>query len=229
MAMNEIRWTCEQVEARLGDYVDRLLAASARSGFEAHVAGCARCAPLVRRVAGLVADLRRLEPLEPSPQLTYAILDRTLGPRKVKQGWRAWFAWLRPVWQPRFAYGALTIAITLGVIFQAMGIQWRRPTVTDFNPVNIYRAADRRAHLLYARGAKFVSDLRVVYEIQSRLRPEAEPEAPPEPKPGNAQPPGQSNGPQPKNLRQLNRAHELNPRLSVLACALNALPARSLR
>ena len=37
------------------------------------------------------------------------------------------------------------------------------------------RSANRQAHLAYARGAKFVNDLRVVYEIQSRLQPEQEP------------------------------------------------------
>jgi hypothetical protein len=36
------------------------------------------------------------------------------------------------------------------------------------------RAANRQAHLVYAHGAKFVNDLRLVYEIQSRFSaPEA--------------------------------------------------------
>src|SRR5574337_139351 len=172
MAPNETQWTCERVEASLSDYLDRLLEPGERHGFDAHLAGCLRCAPLVKRVSGVVAELHRLEPLEAPPGLFYNILDQTLGPRAEKKGWRAWLSWARPVWQPRFAYGALTLALTLAVLTQALGIELRKPKLADLKPVNLYRAADRRAHLIYARGAKFFTDLRVVYEIQSRLRPE---------------------------------------------------------
>ena len=222
-------WNCEQVEGSLSDYVDRLLGVEEHSGFEAHVAGCTRCAPLVKSVSGLVAGLHHLEPLPTPPRLIYNILDRTLGPRAAKQGIWSWLAWLRPVWQPRVAYGAVSVLVTALVLFQLLGGEWRRPKLADFNPVNIYRSADRRAHLMYARGAKFISDLRVVYEIQSRLRPEPEAQPAPEPKPSPGQPPGQSNGPQQKSPRELNRAHDNNQDYSVLACALSALPARSLQ
>src|SRR2546426_9569737 len=98
-------WNCEQVEGSLSDYVDRLLGAAEHSGFEAHVAGCARCAPLVKSVSGFVAGLHHLEALPTPPRLIYNILDRTLGPRAAKQGIWSWLLWLRPGWQPRVAYG----------------------------------------------------------------------------------------------------------------------------
>ena len=218
-------WTCEQIEERLSEYVDHLLDAGERSGFEAHVASCARCARLAEHVGRLVNHIHRLEPLEAPPRLVPNILDRTLGPRTQKEGWRAWLGWLRPVWQPRFAYGAVSLLVTIVVLSQALGIQWRRPTLADLGPANIYRAADRRVHLIYARGSKFVTDLRVVYEIQSRLRPEAEPQPAPEPKPG----PGQSEGSPTKSPRQLDRAHEYAREFTMLASALDAVPARSVR
>src|SRR5262245_16111936 len=206
-------WSCEQIEARLTDYIDRLLDADERSAFDRHISTCPRCAPLVQRVSRLVAELHRLEPLEVPPALIPAILEQTLGPRGKKAGWRALLDWLRPVWQPRFAYGAVSLLVTVAVLFQALGIEWRKPALADLNPVNIYRAADRRAHLIYARGVKFVTDLRVVYEIQSRVRPEAEPPPAPEPKPG----PGQSEGPPAKSPRQLNRANDKSRAFPVLA------------
>jgi anti-sigma factor RsiW len=215
-------WTCEQIEARLSEYVDHLLEPGERTAFQEHVAACARCAPLVESVAGLVAEMHRLEPLEVPLRLVYNILDRTLGPRAERKGWRAWVGWLRSVWQPRFAYGAVSVAITVLVLSQALGFEWRKPALADLNPVNAYRAVDRRAHLIYARGAKFVTDLRVVYEIQSRLRPEPEPQPAPEPKPG----PGQSNGPQPPSPRQLNRAYDQNRDAEMLSCILSASPGR---
>lgn len=225
MIPNDKQWACEQIETQLSDYLDRLLTPAERRGFEEHVAGCARCAPLVQSVGGLVNGMHRLEPLEAPPRLVYNILDRTLGARTEKKGWRAWMGWLQPVWQPRFAYGAVSVLVTAAVLFQALGFQWRKPTLADLSPVNMYRAADRRAHIIYARGTKFVTDLRVVYEIQSRLRPEVESQPPPEQKPG----PGRSNGPQPKAPRQLNRANDKYRTLTMLASALGAMPTRSLR
>src|SRR6266849_1280067 len=154
MAPNDKQWACEQIETQLSDYLDRLLTAAERGGFEEHVAGCARCAPLVRSVGGLVNGMHRLEPLEAPPRLVYNILDRTLGARTEKKGWRAWMGWLQPIWQPRFAYGAVSVLVTAAVLFQALGFQWRKPTLADLSPVNMYRAADRRAHIIYARGTR---------------------------------------------------------------------------
>ncbi len=223
MSPNEQQWSCEQIEGRLSDYLDRLLDPGERRGFEGHAASCARCAPLVKSVGALVTGLHHLAPLEAPPRLVGSILDRTLGPRAKKQGW---LAWLRPVWQPKFAYGAVSLAFTVLLVFQATGWEVRKPQLSDLNPVNIYRAADRRAHLVYARGTRFFSDLRVVYEIQSRLRLSSEPEPAPQKKPERG--PGQSDAPQLRSPRELNRANDSIRDLSVLACMLAGSPVRSL-
>lgn len=220
-----MNWTCEHVEARLSEYVDRLLAAEERRGFEAHVAACARCKPLVAQVTGLVTAMHHLEPEETPWGLERAILSATLGPSAEKQGWRAWLGWTRFVWQPKFAYGALSLIITLTVLSQAAGIQWRKPTLADFNPVSLYHSADRNAHLLYARGTKFFTDLRVVYEIQSRLRPETGQQPTPQPKQNPN--PGSSDGPEKKSPREMNRAGSRD--LMTLASVIGVLPGRSLR
>lgn len=218
-----MNWNCEKVEANLSEYVDRLLAPEERRGFEAHVHGCARCAPMVAGMTSLVASMHALEPLEAPAGLERNILNATLGPRKEKLGWRAWFGWMQPVLQPKFAYGALSLIITTVVISQAVGIEWRKPTLADLNPVNIYRTADRNAHLIYARGSKFFTDLRVVYEIQSRLRPEPPAQAAPEQK----QNPGTSNGPDEKSPRKMNRARMQD--FETVASMFGVLPGRSSR
>ena len=56
-------------------------------------------------------------------------------------------------------------------------------TAAELHPANVLRAANRQAHLTYARGVKFVNDLRVVYEIQSRFASQPEPAASPAPRP----------------------------------------------
>jgi hypothetical protein len=127
--------------------------------------------------------------------------------------------------QPRFAYGALTVLITLGVISQALGIQWRTPTVADLNPVNLYRSFDRQAHLAYAKGSKFVGDLRVVYEIKQRLEP-SEQDTPPQKTPAAApSSPGQSKTPL---NSPLNRAESVENYLTRLACGIWIAPVRSM-
>ena len=187
-------WSCDEIEAQLCDYLDGTLAAPVRAQIEAHAVSCARCATTIANVGGLVRSLSRLEPLAEPPNLASAILDATLGPRRRKSDWKAWFGWLRPYSQPRFAYGAVSVMVTVVVVSQALGIQWRAPAISDLNPVNVIHVANRQAHQVYARSMKLVSDLRLVYEIQTRLRPANDTEQtaePPVETPRETTPPGQ--------------------------------------
>src|SRR5271157_3726988 len=111
-----MNWTCEQVEARLGEYLDGALSAAERAELEAHARGCGQCAPLVSSVASLVKSLHGLEMVEEPPLLVSGILDRTLGPRKAKRSWRSVFGWFDWMMQPRMAYGAVSVAVTVGVL-----------------------------------------------------------------------------------------------------------------
>lgn len=219
MELKRTNWTCAMTEDRLSDYVDGLLNAGDRAAFEAHRDSCAACAALVARVSGAVQKLQTLPAVVEPPHLVYAILDATLGPRKAEEGWRAWFRWLRFVWQPQFAYGALTVLVTIGVVSHALGVQWQKPTLADLSPVAIVRNVNRHAHLAYARGSKFVSDLRIVYEIQSRLRPDAEPE----PQPVRTPAPGQTNGPAPRELRDINRVNQASHEFAEAAVLFEQL------
>ncbi len=211
-------WTCEQIEERLNEYTDRLLGPEELRRFSSHLEQCVRCARLVAQVNGLVARLHQMEPLEAPPRLVYAILERTAGPRREKRGW---LAWLGPFAQPRFAMGAVTVLLTMAILIQALGDQPRKANLAAFNPVNWYRAADRRATLLYARGVKFVNDLRVVYEIQSRLQPEdeREPSAPAQRSPGQSQ--------EQRPGRETNHAVDLKSLPPLVAASLPGLRGRS--
>jgi anti-sigma factor RsiW len=174
-------WSCEETEAQLTEYLDGTLAASTRAQVEAHVASCAGCASMIANVGGLLRRLARLEPVAEPPNLASAILAATLGPRRGKSDWKAWSGWLRPFSQPRFAYGAVSVMVTVVVLSQALGIHWRAPAIADLNPANLAHVANREAHQVYARGMKVVSDLRLVYEIQTRLQPANETEQTTEP------------------------------------------------
>jgi anti-sigma factor RsiW len=216
-------WTCEQTEARLSDYLDGLLQPAEQTAFDAHVPSCERCAPLVASVAHLLTSMHAMEELEPPPQLIYSILDKTLGPRDSLTGWRAALAWIRGLANPRLVYGAVSLAATFMVIATASGFSWRKPKLADLRPATVYRNADRQAHLVYARSTKFVSDLRVVYEIQARWHedtqiPTTPEETMPQTVPGKN--PGSTDGNSPSSPRQQNRADEVKRDLEVLAVDL---------
>jgi hypothetical protein len=225
-------WTCEHTEARLSDYLDGVLSVAEQTAFDAHVNSCQRCTPLVASVSHLLSGLHSIEQIETPPRLVYSILDKTLGPRE--SGWRAILGWVRSVASIRFAYGALSFAATLVIFATASGFNWRHPKVADLQPANIYRNADRQAHLVYARGTKFVNDLRVVSEIQSRMREESEIPTTPEstvPESSPEKHPGRSDGSKPAAPKQQNRANDITRQIEllaeqmpILADRLNCLP-----
>jgi hypothetical protein len=220
-------WTCEQTEARLSDYLDGVLTGAEQTAFDAHVNACERCTPLVASVSHLLSGLHSMEQIEAPPRLVYSILDKTLGPRE--SGWRAVLGWVRGVASIRFAYGALSLAATLMIFVTASGFNWRHPKVADLQPVNIYRNADRQAHLVYARGTKFVNDLRVVSEIQSRMREDSGIPTTPESTVPEASPekqPGRSDGSQPSSPKQQNRANDITRQLEVLAAEMPVFAGR---
>ncbi len=213
-------WTCEQTEARLSDYLDGLLTPDERHEFDMHANTCENCVQIVASVSHLVSGLHSMEQLAPPLQLVTLILNQTIGPRETKKGWRVAFGWLGGLASPRFAYSAVSIAASAAILLAASGISLRKPKLADFSPVNIARNVDRQAHLAYAHTTKFVSDLRVVYEIQSRLNQDntlpATPETTmPQTTPGKA--PGSTDSTRPDAPRQQNRANSIRRELEVLA------------
>jgi hypothetical protein len=163
-------WTCDQVETRLSDYLEGLLQAPERAEFEAHMHKCAECAPLVEGVRNLISGMQSVEQLEVPSLLVNSILDKTVGPREHVTFWQSLKNFLGGLATPKFAYGFASVAATLFIILSAAGLSWRKPKLVDLNPSTMSRNISKQAHLKYASAVKYVSDLRVVYEIQSRLR-----------------------------------------------------------
>jgi anti-sigma factor RsiW len=212
-----MNWTCEQTDERLSDYLDNLLSAEERAAFLKHVPSCPHCAPLFADVSHLVNKLHSIAEVDAPPQLVYAILDQTLGPRE--SFWQRVQRTFRSMGTARFVYGAASLAVTCVVLLSASGFSFRHPKMADLQPANIYRNANSRAHLVYARGTKFFSDLRVVNEIQSRLReneqaPINQEDSLPQRTPGKE--PGSTDGTKP-GPRQQNRADGIYSNLEVLA------------
>ena len=224
-----MNWTCEQTELYLTDYLDGMLQPEQQHAFDLHVNGCERCTPLVSSVTHAIAGLRALPELELPPRFVYNVLDATLGPRESVAGWAAVRAWVRAIASPRVAYGSLSFATMFLMLVTVSGFNWKKPKIADLSPANIYRGSEGQIQRAYARSTKYFSDLRVVYEIQSKLRQDNGLPANNEgsaPDSNQQKDPGRTDGTNPATPRQQNRANDINTHLQVLAEDLPILSGR---
>lgn len=173
-----------ELENLVSDYLDGRLAADRRGAVEEHLAACVACQELVTGVRQAVELCRSAEDLEPVPWLVSRILIATTGERKPTLREQV-ATFLRPVLQPRSVYMFAVAVFSLSFMINAAGINLRNLTMHDLNPRNWVYQAKRNGYLLYGRAEKYCYDLRVVYEIESRLRQlRAQPdETQPAPKP----------------------------------------------
>ncbi len=213
-----------ELENLASEYLEGLLEPGRRAEVETHLAQCAACRELVADVRGALELCHSAEDLEPAPWLISKILLATVGERKptLRQQLVAFF---RPALHPRFAYAVAMAVFSFSIIVNAAGINLRHVRIEDLNPRSWVRGANRAGHNLVARAEKFYYDLRVVYEIESRLRqlrsqpPQQEKEAPKQEPPAG----GSSDGKQPGNPELAS-----NPGLFVTAASLTGTVAKRL-
>jgi anti-sigma factor RsiW len=186
---------CADVEILLADYVDGTLRRDAASALEAHLADCAACAELARDSAGAVAFMERAAVVEAPPELVTRILyEITAGPSHavIKPSWvrRLFGRWLEPILQPRFAMGMAMTVLSFAMIGQFTHV--RQLTPADLDPVKVWTAAEDRVVRWYNRGVKYYDSLRVVYEIQTRLKEWADEQPGTSPAPPATNPAGET-------------------------------------
>jgi hypothetical protein len=158
-----------ELENLVSEYLEGRLDAVRRVEVEAHLAGCDPCQELVAATREVLALCRSAEDLEPAPWLVPRILRATIGERKPSL-WEQIAAYVRPVLQSRAAYVVAMAVFSFSIIVNAAGINLRRIKLVDLNPRTWFYQANRNGHLLYGRAEKFCYDLKVVYELETRLR-----------------------------------------------------------
>ena len=179
-------WDCALTEERLSDALAQTLLPEENAALQAHTDGCEPCKQLLARVGGIVLKLHQLPLVEEPPFLASRILARTRGTPVGERAAPPWFRWSPAIWQTRLVIGLMTIAASVLIVFHAVNAG--APGKLQFSPAGLYHGLNRRAHLTYAHGVKFVNDLRVVYEIQSRLSSPPEPVSQPAPTPEERRP-----------------------------------------
>ncbi|HYK62765.1 MAG TPA: anti-sigma factor [Bryobacteraceae bacterium] len=165
---------CADVEILLAEYVDGTLRREAKAAVKQHLDTCVPCRDLAHDAAGAVAFMERASRVEAPPELvTRLLFEVTQGsshtvvkpPLAQRLFGKTFGSWLGPVFQPRFAMGMATT-----LLFFATVIRGRQLRPTDLNPLKIWGATEDQVSRVWERGVKYYENLRLVFEIQTRLK-----------------------------------------------------------
>jgi Putative zinc-finger len=158
-----------ELENLASDYLEGQLEQARRQEVEVHLNDCAPCRELVADLRHALELCRSAEEVEPAPWLVSKILLATIGERKPTLRERL-DAFFQPVLRPRVAYTVAMAVFSISIIINAAGFNLRELTLADLNPRNWAKEAQKVAVLQLGRAERFFYDLRVVYEVESRLR-----------------------------------------------------------
>ncbi len=167
---------CTEFEIVLADYVDGTLPSAERAAVEEHVASCEGCAEFMREVTGAVSFLEHApEVLPPAELITrIAYLSPTGRVRHPldRQGFFSKLAakWLQPLLQPKLAMGMAMTILSFAMLEKCTGIQVQHIQAADLNPARIWDGAEDKVIRTKDRAVKYYENIRLVYEIQSRLK-----------------------------------------------------------
>jgi Putative zinc-finger len=178
--------TCAELEILLADYVDGTLHASERAALESHLAGCPACKQLADDVQGVTAFLERVPEAEPPAELLTRIMHHAPVGRKtaapepapvyakpswVKRAWSGlWGGFVHGWLQPRYVMGMAMTILSFSMLARFAHIEPRQLRAADLDPVKVWQGIDDHSHRIYDRAMKYYDNLRLVIEIQSRLR-----------------------------------------------------------
>jgi hypothetical protein len=197
-----IRMNCAEFEALLAEALDGALAGGERERFDAHRAACADCGPLYADAAAGLSWMKSLEEVEPPRNLVRNILIATSGQEAQAEAGapgepgRSWTrGWLKPalfplyaaVRQPRFAMSAAMAFFSVSLMMQVTGVKLGDLRYVDLRPSAIQSSAARSYNETSSKVVKYYENIRLVYEIQTRMQelkdaarpePQAQPSAP---------------------------------------------------
>src|SRR5271169_3220635 len=170
---------CVEVEALLADASDGTLHGATLEAFEAHRDSCPACRAMVEEASRGMHWLKGLDEIEPPRNLVHNILAQTIGqvpePRPVlaPKG-ESWLERLKgkvspmfaPVVTPRFAmsFGMAFFSITM--LLSIAGFH-----VADLRHVDLSaKGITKTYYSTQARVVRYYENIRLVYEIETRVR-----------------------------------------------------------
>ena len=170
---------CVEFEALLADALDVTLPGTTLAAFTAHRQECPACAAMFEQAAAGMHWLKGLEDIEPPKHLVHNILAQTIGSvaEKSIQAAPADGSWLEklkariapvfaPVMTPRFAmsFGMAFFSITM--LANILGVH-----ASDLKHLDLsVKGVQRTYYSTEARVVRYYENIRLVYEIESRVR-----------------------------------------------------------
>ena len=166
---------CPDVEILLCDYLDGTLPHPQGIALEEHLAECGACAELARDVEAATEFLETIPATEPPAELLTRIVHHApRGAQKSeerKAWWRTFFGgWVENVLQPRYAMGMAMTVLSLAMLARFAHIEPRPLHASDLDPARVWQSIDDHSHRVWDRAMKYYDNLRLVIEIQSRLK-----------------------------------------------------------
>jgi hypothetical protein len=215
---------CSEFEALLTDALDGKLSGAQEAGFRAHARVCSKCGPLFVEVEAGQHWLKELEVVEPPATLVNSILAATSGidsyrlqtatPPRRQPPWSEWIrewadALSVSVWhtvrQPRFAMSFGMAFFSLSVALSVAGVKPADLRHLDLSPNGLRRTY----YSTTSRVVKYYDNVRLVYEIESRVRDFKRATTPVEPAPSEKERQRKNNNtsgdPEPRQERNYSR------------------------
>jgi hypothetical protein len=227
---------CAEFDALLSDALDEGLTGDKLESFQAHARVCAVCGPLYSEADAGRRWLKSLEEVEPPANLVHNVLVATSGresasvlsKRGQKISWHDFVSgWLRPVFSPVFAVARQPrFAMSFGMAFFSLSVTLSLAGVklADLRHLDLRPAAVKRTYYeTTGRVVKYYENIRLVYEIESRVREFKRATTPAEPasEPQNKEHKNNTSG-QPEQRQERNYSQGLDQ--PVLAALPNDRP-----
>jgi len=170
-----MKLSCAEFEILLCDAADGQLWGEAEAAFEGHRKECAGCREYAADILGAVEFMSRAAVVEPPKELITKILfDLPVGQTaagRAKTGLVGVLGrWFGPVLAPRMAMGMAMTVLSLSMLAQVFKMPVRQLKPSDLDPVKIWVSVDDQAHRAWNRAVKYYDNIRLVFEIQSRLQ-----------------------------------------------------------
>jgi hypothetical protein len=167
---------CPELESKLADFIDGTLPPAERAAIEDHLSACAGCREFVAEIEAGLSLLSAAEDIEPPAELITRIayqapFGKLRDPFDEESWWSRFVARrLAPILQPRLAMGMAMTVLSFAMLERCTGIQTQHLQPADLNPVRVWGGVEDRAMRVKDRVVKYYDNLRIVYEIESRLK-----------------------------------------------------------
>lgn len=180
---------CSQFEALLADALDgdsKSISVDVRQAFDAHGRSCPQCGPLWTETQQGMLLLRSLEELEPPKNLVHNILAATsmqgqetpvLGSNdaiRERTGWRAsvrrTLGYAPLFMRSRFATSFVMAFFSLSVTLSLAGVRVSDVSKIDWHPNALRKSVVLQYTQVESRVQRYYDNMRLVYEVESRVR-----------------------------------------------------------